>query len=74
MNRQYILYRQWDTCNCFYVSELPSGARTRPIGSSGKDWGYTTDPTKAIPVSEYWMRRFKSDCAHVGSIGSCYEA
>ena len=62
----YVLYRQWDGCRVFYVSETP--------GDGGKDWGYSEQPSKAIRVSRYWMARFKADCARVGQIGRCYES
>ena len=61
---KYVLYRQWDTCRCFYVANLP--------GHGGVDWGYSERPSDAIPVSRYWMARFKADCARVGSNGCCY--
>ena len=63
---KYILYRQWDSCRAFYVTEVP--------GDGGKDWGYTEQSSKAVPVSRYWMARFKADCARVGSTGNCFEA
>lgn len=62
----YILYRQWDTCHVFYVTEVP--------GEGGKDWGYSQDSRKAIPVSRYWRRRFMADCASVGQTGNAFEA
>lgn len=41
-----------------YVSALP--------GQEGRDWGYTHDYRKALPVSEYWRRRFASDQRKMG--------
>ena len=35
-------------------------------GDDGVDWGYHTDPKKAIPLSTYWQRRFAADCRRVG--------
>jgi len=53
-----IAYRYWSkACPIFYVSELK--------GKVG-DWGYTTDYRKAIPLSDYWQRRFASDCESAG--------
>ena len=52
-----IASRYWDKRNpVFYVSEL--------IGKVG-DWGYTTDVTKAIHLSQYWQKRFNADCNRV---------
>ena len=41
------------TRTALYVSEKP--------GEGGKDWGYTPDRTKAQVLSNYWLKRFKSD-------------
>lgn len=41
-----------------YVSDLP--------GHGGKDWGYDARPQKAVPLSEYWQRRFVRDMERVG--------
>ena len=60
----FTLYCQWDTCRVFYVSQLP--------GEGGVDWGYSENPSKAIPVSRYWQRRFKADCARVGQFGCSF--
>lgn len=36
----------------WYVRELP--------GQGGKDYGYVTDISKAVPMSPYWQRRFRA--------------
>lgn len=36
-----------------YVAQLP--------GDGGVDWGYTSKISKAIDLSEYWMRRFRNE-------------
>lgn len=41
----------------WYVRELP--------GQGGKDWGWTNDNTKAMPISRYWQRRFVADMRYV---------
>lgn len=64
--RQYICYRQWDTCHTFYVSEVR--------GNGGVDWGYSPDPRQAIKLSRRQMQWFKADCARVGQQGLCHEA
>jgi hypothetical protein len=43
-----------------YVANLP--------GDGGKDWGYTGEYRKAIRLSPYWQRRFRSDVAYCGDI------
>lgn len=43
----------------FYVAQRP--------GDGGADWGYVTDPSKARPMSRYWMRRFRRDMQRVSS-------
>ena len=53
-----IAYRYWNKRNpVFYVANLK--------GKIG-DWGYTSDHSKAIDLSPYWMRRFAADCRAVG--------
>lgn len=37
-----------------YVAALP--------GDGGTDWGYSSDPTKAIYLNFYWQRRFAENC------------
>jgi hypothetical protein len=49
-----------------YVSELP--------GHGGVDWGYTNDIKKALPISEYWWKRFASDRRACRSIAHCHPA
>ena len=62
---QAITYRNWNwnprthTHTIFYVASKP--------GDDGKDWGYHTDPSKAIPLSPYWQRRFAADCRRVNA-------
>ena len=36
-------------------------------GDEGKDWGYTENPSAALPLSPYWCRRFASYCRHVNA-------
>jgi len=60
----WVCYRQWDQLKVFYVTETP--------GNGGEDWGYSLNPTDAVLLNTYWMRRFKADCARVGSVGLCY--
>jgi hypothetical protein len=60
---------QWDKQRTFYVSDLP-----RKIRVNGKmqpkqgyaDWGYTSIPAEAIPLSRYWWRRFRADSEYCG--------
>ncbi len=44
---------------CWYVRELP--------GQGGADYGYVTDASKAVPMSPYWQRRFRT------YVGRCSE-
>lgn len=53
-----IAYRPWSTGTTFYVESKP--------GDGGRDWGYNTNPAKALPLSPYWQRRFAADCRRVG--------
>ena len=53
-----IASRPWSTGTTFYVASKP--------GDDGVDWGYHTDPAKALPLSPYWQRRFAADCRRVG--------
>ena len=62
---RYRLSRQWARDLTYYVAQVP--------GDGGKDWGYTENPSKAALVSAYWMRRFISDCEHVGAAGNALE-
>jgi len=51
----------------WYVASLPGyeadGARSI---SRNCDWGYTTDASKALELSPYWIRRFVCDTDRVG--------
>jgi hypothetical protein len=55
-----IASRNWNNKQVFYVAQVP--------GDGGKDWGYTTDRAKALPLNRYFMRRFVADCGRVGAI------
>ena len=55
-----IAYRQWDNRTIFYVYDLPGN-------NGGVDWGYTKKASKAMPLTDYWCRRFAADCRRVGS-------
>jgi hypothetical protein len=55
-----IASKMWFPWLRFYVSEKP--------GDGGVDWGYTTDPQKAIPLNSYWQRRFAADCRRTNSV------
>ena len=44
----------------FYVSHTP--------GDGGVDWGYDTNPAKALPLNRYFARRFAADCRRVGVV------
>lgn len=61
-----IAYRNWTAKVTYYVSEVP--------GDGGKDWGYTTDSSKAISLNTYWRRRFAADCRRVGSVAQFFYA
>lgn len=54
----WLASRDWSNKVIFWVSHLP--------GQEGKDWGYTTDSTKALPLSLYWAKRFNSYCKRLG--------
>ena len=55
---QTIASRYWDKREpVLYVSEKP--------GDGGVDWGYTSDVSKAIHLSQYWQKRFNADCNRV---------
>ncbi|WNM70181.1 hypothetical protein [Myxococcus phage Mx1] len=41
----------------FYVESLP--------GQGGVDWGYTTDPKQAAPLSAAMIERFRKHCEYV---------
>ena len=70
MSDNQIASRVWvhGQSTVFYVSETPNAA----VG--GADWGYTTQASKALPLSPYWARRFASDCRAVGYRASFYPA
>lgn len=55
-----IASREWLPRQIVFVAQLP--------GDGGKDWGYTSDRSKAIPLSTYWRRRFAADCRRVGTL------
>ena len=57
--REWIKYRNYVPGNIFYVASVPT---------KKDDWGYTTDPAKAIDLSLYWGRRFAADCRRVGAV------
>lgn len=53
-----IAYRYWSKNSpVLYVSDLK--------GKKG-DWGYTDRLDRAIPLSDYWQKRFSADCREVG--------
>ena len=58
--QKLVAWRKWDWLRTYYVEALP--------GQGGADWGYTTDPAKALPLSFYWQRRFNADCNRVGAV------
>jgi hypothetical protein len=43
----------------WYVAQVP--------GEGGKDWGYTTDISKARGLNKYWQTRFRADARYVGA-------
>ena len=53
----YRCCRQWNG-KTWYAGALP--------GDGGKDWGYTDDPDKALPLSTYWKRRFVANARACG--------
>ena len=46
-----------------YVTETP--------GKGGHDWGYTFDALKALPLSDYWRKRFEKEMRHLGARTGC---
>lgn len=63
----------WDKNRYWYVSELPRKVKVdgKLVAKRGEaDWGYTDKRENAIPMSQYWWRRFRHDshycnrCAH----------
>ena len=63
MKSKVIAYRHWFPWLRFYVASVP--------GKDGdKDWGYTRNSKEAIPLSEYWQRRFLADCRRVNSVAN----
>ena len=46
----------------WYVADLPRHDGLVPVKGSKADWGWTTCKLKAIPLSEYWLRRFIAYC------------
>ena len=60
-----IASRMWNPRTLFYVANLP--------GDGGKDWEYTSDYAKALPLTPYWQRRFAAMCRYVGSNASFTE-
>jgi hypothetical protein len=61
METKFNCQRQWKPGLVFYVRELP--------GDGGADYGYTEEPGKAVPISAYWMRRFRADMNRVSAKG-----
>jgi len=55
--RRWINYPQYVPGNTVYVAQIPQ---------SSADWGYTSNPAEALPLSPYWGRRFAADCRRVG--------
>jgi len=53
-----IASRPWSTGTTFYVASKP--------GDDGVDWGYHTDPAKALPLSPYCQRSFAADSRRLG--------
>ena len=35
-------------------------------GQPTSDWGYTSDRSQALPLSQYWADRFATDCEETG--------
>jgi len=55
-----IAHRFWSkTCPIFYVES---------IKEKTGDWGYTTDVTKALPLTPKQQKRFTKDCLIAGEI------
>lgn len=50
----------------WYVSQLPARKGSKRAKRDGVDWGYEKDRSKAIPLTPYWARRFKSAYFSVG--------
>jgi hypothetical protein len=48
----------------WYVSERP--------GQGGKGWGWEWTRDKAVPLSDYWRRRFMADMRYVGRKGQAF--
>jgi hypothetical protein len=62
LSGKYILScHQTHVDQTWYVAQLP--------GDGGVSWGWVTTLAKAVPVSPYWVRRFRSDMRHVGRSG-----
>ena len=60
----YIAYRCDFPANpILYVSELP--------GQGEADWGYSPKRAQALPLSEYWWRRFARDTERCGHCAFC---
>lgn len=49
--------RQWNG-RTWYAQNLP--------GDGGVDWGYTDEPSDAMTLSTYWMRRFVANARQCG--------
>jgi hypothetical protein len=45
----------------WYVADLPGHDGLKRVRFSKSDWGWTTERARAIPLSEYWQRRFMAD-------------
>lgn len=49
----------------WYVADLPgcNGIVRIKVGDGRRsDWGWTTDPAKAIQLTPYWQKRFLAFC------------
>ncbi len=58
----------------WYVSQLPARKGSKRARRDGVDWGYTTKrpgaegPDAPLPLTPYWIRRFRADCLRVGEV------
>ena len=59
-------YRIWTNGETFWVASTCALPGSKRAIRDGVDWGYETDPEKAIDLSPYWARRFAADCRRCG--------
>jgi hypothetical protein len=58
-----------------YAADLPGCKRDVPCAQMlDSDWGYVTDPGQALPLSDYWSRRFVEDQRAIRRMAHRYPA